>query len=77
MTRLVARSMKPVVPVSNIIVVFSFPAVYKDRDFITSAFFGLADMIAGKKKVADGEEYRAFITDVEKRFEETVAALSD
>ena len=39
MTRLVARSMKPVVPVSNISVVFSFPAVYKDRNFITSAFF--------------------------------------
>ncbi len=41
------------------------------------AFFGLADIIAGKKKVADGEEYRAFVEDVEKRFEERVAALSD
>jgi metallo-beta-lactamase class B len=40
------------------------------------AFFGLADIIAGKKKAANGEEYRAFIDDVEKRFEERVAALS-
>ncbi|HUR79944.1 MAG TPA: subclass B3 metallo-beta-lactamase [Thermoanaerobaculia bacterium] len=39
-------------------------------------FFGLADIVAGRKKAADGAEYRAFVADVEKRFEERVAALS-
>jgi metallo-beta-lactamase class B len=36
-------------------------------------FFGLADMIAGKKKFAGCDEHHAFLADVERRFEERVA----
>jgi metallo-beta-lactamase class B len=36
-------------------------------------FFGLADMIAGKKKFAGCDEYHAFVAGVERRFEERVA----
>lgn len=37
-------------------------------------FFGLEEMIAKKKKYAGCEEYRAFVDDAEKRFEEKVKA---
>lgn len=37
------------------------------------AFFGLADMIAGKKKFAGCDEYHAFVAGTERRFEERVA----
>ena len=36
-------------------------------------FFGLTDMLAGKKKYAGCDEYHAFVEDVERRFEERVA----
>jgi metallo-beta-lactamase class B len=36
-------------------------------------FFGLADMIAGKKKFAGCDEYHAFLATFERRFEERVA----
>ena len=37
------------------------------------AFFGLADIIAGKKKYAGCKEYHAFLSGVERRFEEQVS----
>ena len=36
-------------------------------------FFGLAEMIAGKKKFAGCDEYHAFLAGVERRFEERVS----
>ena len=36
-------------------------------------FFGLADMVAGKKKYAGCDAYHAFLSGVERRFEEQVA----
>lgn len=36
-------------------------------------FFGLADMVAGKKKFAGCDEYHAFLATFERRFEERVA----
>ena len=36
-------------------------------------FFGLADMIATKKRWADGNEYRAFVAEWEKRIEQQIS----
>ncbi|HVE71976.1 MAG TPA: subclass B3 metallo-beta-lactamase [Thermoanaerobaculia bacterium] len=38
------------------------------------AFFGLAEMLAKKKRWADGDEYKAFVSAAEKRFEDRISA---